>query len=1032
MSEIKSMRQRKRPHRNGEEDEPGSKRRKDENNGGQEAVNRVHPQRSKKSPRLSPALFCDNCEIQPQQLHQLLKYAAIGKRGGATQASWCTVHHQKRLRGVLVVVLQDLAQHHFYQYYSHFRSLRRLFRHVRSPNTENYIRTNCTGEPTDSSPLFGLDCEMCLTCKGHELSWVSLVDAQGQCIMDELVKPDNLMITYKTRLSRITKKKLTVKTKLKDVQERIKALLPPDAVLVGHSLENDLRALQMIHPNVIDTSILFARNPGRRFRLKFLAQVILKREIQRADANGHDPSEDAVAVLNLAQYVIQHRPEKVADINLEEIKSLRRVPWGEARIAEQSFLEELEKTGQKITYVSTDGSKNFVSSGQFDTLLCASNQEVLEKACSMVPLSPVSIVTFQHGGLSEKCHVAAKECFKCFKDLKQNMSPRVDTERIISAVERHPVLWDTRIEGYRDRLIVERAREDVAQELFPNNGWERCSPVKRARFVDTVRRRWRSARDQYRREFNPITSSSLSSRKRRYVYFSNLDFLRPIMEVTQTDDNLDDYDEQPSAIQSASATSEAEVDPYVANTQETDRPDSHQSEHQTTDRGIEIDTMDMVFRLPVEKIDKLLDGARGVSFVISGLNCLRFDNRYLHLTFSIFSFQVVPGQVFGSWDTLMFIGLGRGPRYVLVVQRMISGRTLDYEDVFKEMGEDPEAENTIYVSGFPKPLMEEFLQNRFNRFKEIKSIFVPTNENGRQRAKYCYLRFHSPKATAEAVRHIQTHGGLRTMKAITSCHLHRWLQADEEMSEIKSMRQRKRPHRNGEEDEPGSKRRKDENNGGQEAVNRVHPQRSKKSPRLSPALFSDNCEIQPQQLHQLLKYAATGKRGGATQARLPSASPNLKSAREHPDVIRAKLAKEVALGRFRGPFQDRPFRNLRVCTLGVVPKKERGQYRLIHHLSYPKGRSVNDGIPEEDSAAIHMCTGLLRERILDLVAGVWVSSTSTLIGKEDHTEIIRDLDRKILQLYESLLENTLCLILFPGNNSSGGPLPGFGVMGIKE
>ncbi|XP_075175270.1 RNA exonuclease 5-like [Anomaloglossus baeobatrachus] len=128
------------------------------------------------------------------------------------------------------------------------------------------------------------------------------------------------MITYKTRLSRITKKKLhPVKTKLKDVQERIKALLPPDAVLVGHSLENDLRALQMIHPNVIDTSILFARNPGRRFRLKFLAQVILKREIQRADANGHDPSEDAVAALNLAQYVIQHGPEKVADINLEEI-----------------------------------------------------------------------------------------------------------------------------------------------------------------------------------------------------------------------------------------------------------------------------------------------------------------------------------------------------------------------------------------------------------------------------------------------------------------------------------------------------------------------------------------------------------------------------------------------------------------------------------------------------------------------------------------------------------------------------------------
>ena len=31
-------------------------------------------------------------------------------------------------------------------------------------------------------------------------------------------------------------------------------------------------------------------------------------------------------------------------------------------------------------------------------------------------------------------------------------------------------------------------------------------------------------------------------------------------------------------------------------------------------------------------------------------------------------------------------------------------------------------------------------------------------------------------------------------------------------------------------------------------------------------------------------------------------------------------------------------------VLGVVPKKTPGEFRLIHHLSYPKGSSVNDGI----------------------------------------------------------------------------------------
>lgn len=122
----------------------------------------------------------------------------------------------------------------------------------------------------------------------------------------------------------MTKKILNpVTTKLKDVQRHLKALLPPDAVLVGHSLDLDLRALkvsiwlsfssiyafsiyfkskvlgssipqpicffplaqdathsilfppQMIHPYVIDTSLLYVREQGRRFKLKFLAKAIL-------------------------------------------------------------------------------------------------------------------------------------------------------------------------------------------------------------------------------------------------------------------------------------------------------------------------------------------------------------------------------------------------------------------------------------------------------------------------------------------------------------------------------------------------------------------------------------------------------------------------------------------------------------------------------------------------------------------------------------------------------------------------------------
>ena len=34
----------------------------------------------------------------------------------------------------------------------------------------------------------------------------------------------------------------------------------------------------------------------------------------------------------------------------------------------------------------------------------------------------------------------------------------------------------------------------------------------------------------------------------------------------------------------------------------------------------------------------------------------------------------------------------------------------------------------------------------------------------------------------------------------------------------------------------------------------------------------------------------------------------------------------------------------------MVPKKTEGEFRLIHHLSFPKGASLNDGIPPEHTS----------------------------------------------------------------------------------
>ena len=79
-------------------------------------------------------------------------------------------------------------------------------------------------------------------------------------------------------------------------------------------------------------------------------------------------------------------------------------------------------------------------------------------------------------------------------------------------------------------------------------------------------------------------------------------------------------------------------------------------------------------------------------------------------------------------------------------------------------------------------------------------------------------------------------------------------------------------------------------------------------------------------------------------------SPNLLSARQQPQVVDQKLAKELEAHRLAGPFDTPPFPVFRVSPLGIVPKKTPGEFRLIHHLSYPKGKSVNDGISREHSS----------------------------------------------------------------------------------
>ena len=80
-----------------------------------------------------------------------------------------------------------------------------------------------------------------------------------------------------------------------------------------------------------------------------------------------------------------------------------------------------------------------------------------------------------------------------------------------------------------------------------------------------------------------------------------------------------------------------------------------------------------------------------------------------------------------------------------------------------------------------------------------------------------------------------------------------------------------------------------------------------------------------------------------------SGAKNLISAMQRPEVVDSKLIKERQSGRIQGPFSYPPLSNLRVSPLGVIPKKAPGEFRMIHHLSFPYGDSINTFIPSEFS-----------------------------------------------------------------------------------
>ncbi|GAA5893502.1 hypothetical protein JCM8208_000817 [Rhodotorula glutinis] len=177
------------------------------------------------------------------------------------------------------------------------------------------LRSSLTSSSTSLAPavdIVALDCEMIYTTAGMSLARVTVVSATGSTLLDEHVRPQHgvAVVDLNTRFSGVVEADLAKAVlDVPGVRRALAQFVDGETVFVGHGVENDLKALRLVHDKVIDTAILFPHPNGGTWRhsLRNLAKDVLRKFVQTGEGPtvGHSAKEDAVTALELVRWKVK-------------------------------------------------------------------------------------------------------------------------------------------------------------------------------------------------------------------------------------------------------------------------------------------------------------------------------------------------------------------------------------------------------------------------------------------------------------------------------------------------------------------------------------------------------------------------------------------------------------------------------------------------------------------------------------------------------------------------------------------------------
>ncbi|KPM36207.1 hypothetical protein AK830_g10343 [Neonectria ditissima] len=224
-----------------------------------------------------------------------------------------TCHSQDRLRKEGYVLPDDL------QSKSHGAKI-----HAR-------LRRQCLSTPI-YNPFFpkrkavALDCEMAGVKGGRsEVISICVVDFfTGELLIKSLVKQRESIVDWRSDIHGILPSTMSVAVGRgqtldgwETTREELWKHVNENTVIVGQSLQHDLKALRVVHANIVDTAIItadavFGGHPddrgGRRWGLQLLCQDLLHLQI-RQGSGIHDDVEDTMAAREVALWYLCYPTE---------------------------------------------------------------------------------------------------------------------------------------------------------------------------------------------------------------------------------------------------------------------------------------------------------------------------------------------------------------------------------------------------------------------------------------------------------------------------------------------------------------------------------------------------------------------------------------------------------------------------------------------------------------------------------------------------------------------------------------------------